>query len=198
MFITFEGIDGSGKTTQIKLLKEYLEKKSKEVLAIREPGGLTFSEKIRAILLDKSTEINDFTELLLFEAARSELTQKVIKPALAEGKVVICDRFFDSTTAYQGYGRGINIDDVQFINNFATQNLVPDITFYLKIPIETSLIRNIEKEKDRMELNSNEFIKKVKNGFDLLAEKFPERIKEIDANDEIEKVHFKIKSFINV
>jgi dTMP kinase len=195
MFITFEGIDGAGKTTQINLLKDYLENQGKSVLTIREPGGLAFSEKIRDILLDNNTNINKITELFLFESARSELTEKVILPALNHNKIVICDRFFDSTTAYQGFGRGLNIEEVLLINRFATQKLTPNITFYLKIPIKTSLNRNINKIKDRMESNSNEFIEKVKNGFDTLAEMYPERIKIIKADEEIINVHHQILKY---
>jgi len=198
MFITFEGIDGAGKTTQINLLKSYLESKNKEVLSIREPGGLSFSEKIRAILLDTKTEINSTTELFLFEAARSELTEKIILPALKENKIVICDRFFDSTSAYQGFGRGLNIDNINYLNKVATQNLVPDLTFYLDIPISQSLNRNIDKVKDRMESNTLDFITNVKLGFDTLSEKFPERIKRIKADESIDQVHQNIIKHINV
>lgn len=195
MFITFEGIDGAGKTTQINLLKDYLENQGKSVITIREPGGLAFSEKIREILLDNNTNINKITELFLFESARSELTEKVILPALNENKIVICDRFYDSTTAYQGFGRGLNIEEILLINRFATQKLTPNLTFYLKIPIKTSLNRNINKIKDRMESNSNEFIEKVKNGFDTLAEMYPERIKIIKADEEIQNVHHQILKY---
>jgi dTMP kinase len=198
MFITFEGIDGAGKTTQINLLKSYLESKNKEVLSIREPGGLSFSEKIRAILLDTKTEINSTTELFLFEAARSELTEKIILPALKENKIVICDRFYDSTSAYQGFGRGLNLDDISYLNKVATQNLVPDLTFYLDIPISQSLNRNIDKVKDRMESNTLDFITNVKLGFDTLSENYPTRIKRIKADESIDQVHQNIIKHINV
>lgn len=198
MFITFEGIDGAGKTTQINLLKSYLESKNKEVLSIREPGGLSFSEKIRAILLDTKTEINSTTELFLFEAARSELTEKVILPALKENKIVICDRFFDSTSAYQGFGRGLNLDDINYLNKVATQKLIPDLTFYLDIPIEKSLNRNIDKVKDRMETNTLDFITNVKLGFDTLSVNYPSRIKRIKADESIDQVHQNIIKHINV
>lgn len=198
MFITFEGIDGAGKTTQINLLKTYLESKNKEVLSIREPGGLSFSEKIREILLDTKTEINSTTELFLFEAARSELTEKIILPALNENKIVICDRFYDSTSAYQGFGRGINLDDINYLNTVATQKLVPDLTFYLDIPISQSLNRNINKVKDRMESNTLNFITNVKKGFDKLSELYPDRIKRIKADDSIDQVHQNIIKHINV
>ena len=198
MFITFEGIDGAGKTTQINLLKSYLESKNKEVLSIREPGGLSFSEKIRAILLDTKTEINSTTELFLFEAARSELTEKVILPALKENKIVICDRFFDSTSAYQGFGRGLNLDDINYLNKVATQKLIPDLTFYLDIPIEKSLNRNIDKVKDRMETNTLDFITNVKLGCDTLSVNYPSRIKRIKADESIDQVHQNIIKHINV
>lgn len=198
MFITFEGIDGAGKTTQINLLKDFLEKKGRTVLSIREPGGLSFSEKIRDILLDTKTNINEITELFLFESARSELTEKIIIPALKNNTIVICDRFFDSTTAYQGFGRGLNIEEILLINRFATQKLTPDLTFYLNIPIKISLNRNINKVKDRMESNSEEFIKNVKNGFDTLAKMYPDRIKNITADKEINIVHKEIISHIEI
>jgi len=197
MFITFEGIDGAGKTTQINLLKEYFENNGKSVLSLREPGGLKFSEQIRNILLDNKTEINNTTELLLFQAARSELTEKVIIPAINENKIVICDRFFDSTTAYQGFGRGIDLDHIFFLNKISTKNLIPDFTFYLKIPIEASLNRNQNKAKDRMESNSLEFIKKVKFGFDSLAQMYPNRIKVINADDTIENIHNNILKYLS-
>ncbi len=196
MFITFEGIDGAGKSTQIELLKNYFIEQGKEVLAIREPGGLKFSENIRNILLSNDTNINNTTELLLFLSARSELTEKVILPALNEDKIVICDRFYDSTYAYQGFGRGIDLDKIIQINKIATQNLTPDLTFYLHISIETSLSRNIEKHKDRMESNTMDFMTKVKYGFDAIAQMYSKRVKVINAEKNVDNIHREIQTYL--
>ena len=136
MFITFEGIDGCGKSTQLKLLNEYFLKQNKQTLIIREPGGTKVSEKIREILLSKNLEMTNITELLLFAAARNSLVEKVIKPALNQGIYVLSDRFYDSTTAYQGYGREINLDYIKIINEIATNGLKPNLTFFLDVPIE--------------------------------------------------------------
>ena len=196
MFITFEGIDGASKSTQIELLKNYFIEQGKEVLAIREPGGLKFSENIRNILLSNDTNINNTTELLLFLSARSELTEKVILPALNEDKIVICDRFYDSTYAYQGFGRGIDLDKIIQINKIATQNLTPDLTFYLHISIETSLSRNIEKHKDRMESNTMDFMTKVKYGFDAIAQMYSKRVKVINAEKNVDNIHREIQTYL--
>ena len=196
MFITFEGIDGAGKSTQIELLKNYFIEQGKEVLAIREPGGLKFSENIRNILLSNDTNINNTTELLLFLSARSELTEKVILPALNEDKIVICDRFYDSTYAYQGFGRGIDLDKIIQINKIATQNLTPDLTFYLHISIETSLSRNIEKHRDRMESNTMDFMTKVKYGFDAIAQMYSKRVKVINAEKNVDNIHREIQTYL--
>lgn len=196
MFITFEGIDGAGKSTQIELLKNYFISQGKEVLALREPGGLKFSENIRNILLSNDTNINNITELLLFLSARSELIEKLILPALNEGKIVICDRFYDSTFAYQGFGRGIDLDKIIQINKIATQGLQPDLTFYLHISIEISLSRNIEKHKDRMESNTLEFMKKVKYGFDAISQMYPNRVKVINAEESVDNIHSMVKTYL--
>ena len=144
MFITFEGIDGCGKSTQIGLLAEYLNSKGIENIMIREPGGTRFSEEIRKILLHSKKDINIISEMLLFEAARADLTHKVIKPALKKGFYVLSDRFYDSTTAYQGYGRGLPIDELEMIHKVATSGIVPDITFYLDLPLEVARKRFLE------------------------------------------------------
>lgn len=197
MFITFEGIDGCGKTTQIRLLSEYLQKNDKEVLSIREPGGTEFSEEIREILLHSKHNLNSISELMLFEAARADLTEKIIKPALEQGKFVLSDRFFDSTTAYQGYGRGLNLENVQNINLFATNNLKPDITFYLRINLDTSDNRTNHRKLDKIESSGSEFFKKLINGFDEIANQNPDRIIIIDAENSIEKISNEIISVID-
>jgi dTMP kinase len=177
MFITFEGLDFSGKSTQAKLLVEKLRKR-RVVHFLREPGGTEISERIREILLDrKNLAMIDAAEILLFSASRAQLVAQVILPALARGHVVVCDRYCDSTTAYQGYGRGLNLDDVRAINHIATQGRMPEATFFIDIPIE-----EIERRKtiagltfDRMESAGREFYERVRDGYHRLAAQEPER-----------------------
>jgi len=157
MFITFEGIDGSGKTTQILMLKDYLDSIGCQTIFIREPGGTKFSEIIRDILLNKDIDINPTSELMLFEAARADLTHRVIIPALRKGIFVLSDRFFDSTTTYQGYGRRLDLNQIMGINEMATFGIEPDITFYLKLSLEESHKRSKHKKADRMERSGEEF-----------------------------------------
>ena len=140
IFITFEGIDGCGKSTQTALCREWLESLGKTVLLVREPGGTKIGEKIRSLLLDKDNgAMAPMTELFLFEAARAQIVEETIKPALEEGKVVICDRFFDSSVAYQGCARGLGADMVSRLNMYATGGLAPDITFFLDISVEEAI-----------------------------------------------------------
>jgi dTMP kinase len=197
MFITFEGIDGSGKTTQIQLLARYFEAKGKDVIIIREPGGTIFSEKIREILLSKENDLNSVSELFLFESARADLVEKVIIPALANGKIVLCDRFFDSTTAYQSYGRMINFADVTNCNLLATSGLKPDITLFLDVSMEISHQRSKYRERDRMESSGDDFFNRVKEGFHQIAQKEPERIFVIDSSGDINDTQEKIMFIIN-
>ncbi len=196
MFITFEGIDGSGKTTQIGLLEEYFNKRNIKVIKLREPGGTLVSEQIRDILLHSKSDINPITELLLFNAARSCLVESIIKPALAGGKTVICDRFYDSTTAYQGYGRGLPLHEVMNINLAATGGLSPDITFYLEIPFKLTTYRTNHRAQDRMEKSGSEFFQRVIDGFEAIAALEPERFIRIDGSREIAEVHSDIIAVI--
>ncbi len=196
MFITFEGIDGSGKTTQIGLLSEYFEKQGKKVIVLREPGGTPFSESIREILLHSKENISPLSELFLFNAARANLVENVIKPALEKSEVVICDRFYDSTTAYQGYGRGLPVDDVMYCNMMATESLIPDLTFYIDIPLDMSHERNHKKIHDRMESSGDDFFKKVIVGFNELADSYPDRIKRISGTGSVIETHTKIINII--
>lgn len=183
IFITMEGPDGSGKSTQIEMLKEYLEGKGYEIVLTREPGGTKISENIREIILNKEyTEMNDMTELLLYTAARAQLVGEVIKPALEAGKAVICDRFVDSTAVYQGMARGLGVDTVYEVNRHALQGLTPDITILLALSAEEGLARKKDqKELDRMELQKVEFHQKVAEGYLKLADLHPDRIYKIDA-----------------
>lgn len=196
MFITFEGIDGCGKTTQLKLLAEFLKQYNRSVLSIREPGGTEFSEQIRDILLHSDYHLNSLSELMLFEAARADLTEKVIIPALKSGKFVLSDRFFDSTTAYQGYGRGLDLQNINTINLFATNNLKPDITFYLKISLEVSDERTKGRKLDRIENSGLAFYKNLLKGFDEIAQNEPERFFIINAERNIDEVFEDIRNII--
>ena len=165
-FITFEGIDGCGKSTQIRFLTDYLKEKGRDHLLLREPGGTVIGENIRNILLDKkNTGMIPMTELLLFEAARAQIVSEVIKPAVEEGKIVICDRFFDSTSAYQGYARNMGSEVVENLNRLATGGFEPDITFLLDISPEEAFSRRVARgEEDRIEKLGMEFQEKVRAG----------------------------------
>lgn len=196
MFITFEGIDGCGKTTQLKLVNDYFKSKNINTLIIREPGGTVFSEKIREILLSKSSDITDISELLLFAAARNSLVQNVIRPALKIGTVVICDRFYDSTTAYQGYGRGIDLYQVELINQIATGGLKPDLTFYLKLSIDEANKRSSRRNKDRIEDAGRKFFENVLFGYNEIAQKEPNRVKIVPADGSISYTNNIILEFI--
>jgi dTMP kinase len=196
MFITFEGIDGSGKSTQLKLLARELENAGHKVKVLREPGSTPFSEKIREILLSNRFDIAPLTELLLFEASRSHLVQNEILPALKNNEIVICDRFYDSTTAYQGYGRGLNLDDVRRMNAIATGGLQPDITFFLDVSVFTSYFRTKDIASDRIEAAGDEFFNRVRSGFLKIAEQEPDRVIVINSESKIEDTHRKIMSII--
>ncbi len=196
MLITFEGIDGSGKSTQIELLKEYLSAQNRTVCVFREPGGTEISEQIRALLLDAKNEIDPVSELLLFSSARSQLVAEKVLPALARDEIVILDRFYDSTTAYQGYGRGcLAIKEINQINRIASHGREPDLTFYLKIPLEISLERTGHLEKDRMEKAGEEFFRKVMQGFDELSQTVS-RFHTIDATQSPEEIHSLILEYL--
>lgn len=196
MFISFEGIDFSGKSTQIALLQECLESEGKKVKVIREPGGGEIEEKIRDILLDKKNlQLTPEAEILLFSASRAQLVRKTILPALAEGFVVISDRFHDSTSAYQGYGRRLPIHVVNTINGFAIDGAVPAITFFIDIPVEMAKSRKLSMQRqqlDRIELMDDDFFNRVRNGYIELA-KNDNRIKIIDGCLSKDKLHDSIK-----
>ena len=169
--ITFEGIDGSGKSTQIQLLEAEFEKLGISYKTFREPGGTKLSEKIRAILLDKENiELYSNAESLLFAAARAQLTAEQIKPAITKGEFVICDRFTDSTIAYQGYGRGLNINNLELMNTIATDGLIPDITFILDIDPQKATERLKTVNPDRMEVAGIDFFKKIRQGYCQIRE----------------------------
>lgn len=192
-FITFEGIDGSGKTTQIELLSKYLSNKNIENNIIREPGGTNISENIRGILLDKKNNISFESETLLFAAARSQLVNEIIEPKLTKNIVVLCDRYIDSTLAYQGYGRGVDKDLIIKINKFATNNLLPKITLIFDLDSKEAKERLKQKNVDRMELLDIEFYDKVRNGYLEIAKLNKDRCYIIDCNNQsIMDIHLKI------
>jgi len=183
LFVTFEGIDGCGKTTQVTALRDSLEAKGATVIVIREPGATFIGEKIRSILLDNANSgMSSETEVLLYEAARAQIVSEVIRPALLAGKVVICDRFYDSSVAYQGYARGLPLESIDSLNQFATGGLEPDLTFLLDLPAEAALERmNVrEGSHDRLEIEGLGFMEKVRAGYLELAGKHA-RIIKLDA-----------------
>ncbi len=195
MFISFEGLDGCGKTTQINLLAEKLTSLAYDVVFIREPGGTAISERIREILLDtKHLGMNQITELLLFSAARAQLVNEVIKPALAQSKMVLCDRYVDSTTAYQGYGRGLRLGAVKTINAVATLGVMPHLTFIIDLPLEELERRKKRSgaDADRMELSGRAFYEQVRQGYLEMAAAEPQRFTVINGAQEISETHDRI------
>lgn len=191
MFISFEGIDFCGKSTQIKMLEEYFSALNKKVKVIREPGGTAISEKIRDILLDKKNDQMVMeTEILLFSASRSQLVREVIRPSLNSGFVVISDRFHDSSTAYQGYGRGLSVDDIKNIHKIAVGETLPDLTFLIDIPVEIAYRRRGTKtgHLDRIEVSDDDFYSRVRNGYLQMAEE-EKRFRVIDGNRDINLIH---------
>ena len=177
--ITFEGIDGSGKTTQLKKAENFLRHRGHNIMVLREPGSTSLAEKIRKILLSKENNIPPESELLLYLAARADLVQKVIAPALNKGKIILCDRFYDSTTAYQGYGRRLDIALIKKMNRLAVGPAVPDLTFIIDVDFKTSLKRR-KKESDRLESESKRFFEMVRRGFLTIGREEKRRICIID------------------
>jgi len=209
LFITFEGIEGSGKSTQIELLKGYLENKGLSVLSLREPGGTALGESVRGHLLTVGDEeICPAAELFLYEACRAQLVAKVIRPALGAGSIVLCDRFIDSTLAYQGSGRGIDAAHIRSMNETASGGLIPDITFFLDIETEAGLKRawsrlnNKEGEgedgvkEDRFEREEMAFHDRVRGGFLEIAAR-EKRVRVIDGRREIHSIHLEICAIID-
>lgn len=195
LFITFEGPDGCGKTTQMNLLAQYFEKKGKKVVLTREPGGKGLGEKVREILLNYDGEVSDRCESFLFLADRAQNIDIIVKPAVKQGEIVLCDRHIDSTVAYQGYGRGLDINEINMLNNLATGGKKPDLTLVFDVDVETSMKR-VGKEKDRMESAGTEFHNRVRNGYLELATQEPDRIKVLDATKTIEEIHEKVIEII--
>lgn len=193
MFISFEGIDGSGKSTQLLLLKEWLEERGHRVVTVREPGATMLSESIREILLSNKQTITPTAELLLFSAARTQLVEKVIQPALERGEIVLCDRFVDSTTAYQGYGRMLDMDEVRRCNSIATRGVMPTVTYFIDVPFDQAQQRMqfhpATGEPDRMERSGRDFFERVRAGYLTIAAAEPERFRVVDGLQDRAHVH---------
>lgn len=192
LFISVEGSDGSGKSTQLENIKKYYENKGVTILATREPGGTKISEKLRTILLDKAnTEMSPVTEMMIYAASRAQLVEEVIKPALERGEVVICDRFIDSSIAYQGYGRGLG-DMVESVNLYAIGGVMPDLTIFLDLDPELGRqrvqSRYGQEQMDRLEQEKMDFHYRVYEGYKALAKAYPDRIVSIDASRSIEEM----------
>ncbi len=194
-FITFEGIDGCGKTTQAMMTYKLLSSCGYQVKLLREPGSTMVSEKIRDILLNKRLSITDLSELFLYEAARAEIVSREIAPLLDRGFVVLCDRFYDSTTAYQGYGRKLDIRMVKTLNRAAVNGLVPNLTLLFDIDLETAATRGGPK-KDRLESQSSQFFRRVRAGFLEIARKERRRVKVVDASRPIETVFDDVRKIL--
>ena len=194
LFITFEGGDGAGKSTQIERLKGYLEEQGYEVLLTREPGGTNVGEKIREVLLDPANvEMDPMTETMLYAAARAQLVAEVIRPALHKGMIVISDRFLDSSLAYQAWGRGLG-SSVLEINSYGIGDCMPDLTVYLRVDPDTGRKRIRQREQDRIESETEQFHQKVFNGYEQLCKDYPERIFRVDASRSIEDIEMTIRT----
>jgi dTMP kinase len=193
--ITFEGIDGCGKSTHIELASHYLSEKGYKVSVLREPGSTEIAETIRAILLDRKSSMTPVTELLLYEAARADMVQKQIEPLLKRGNIVLCDRFVDSTTAYQGYGRQLDIRMVKSLHAVAVGKRKPDLTLLFEIDIATAFNR-LGRDLDRLESQSRSFFRRVRAGFLEIARKEKKRIKVIDASQPVEIVFEIVKQHL--
>jgi dTMP kinase len=203
MFITFEGIDGSGKSTQARLLVDRLRTTGRQVCLFREPGGTKLAERIRALLLDPELEISPLAELLLFSSARAQLVEEAIRPELKHGAIVVCDRFYDSTTAYQGAGRGaLETEWIKAFNCKTTGGLIPDRTYYISITPALAAERRVvradergtggtdnDEGRDRMEMADSSFYQRVVSAYDQLAAAEPHRIVQLDGRLTIDQLH---------
>lgn len=196
-FITLEGPDGCGKTTQLEFLADYIRSTGREVLTTREPGGVAAAEKIRQLLLDPKIKLAPRAETLLYLAARAEHIYEKIRPALEAGKVVICDRFTDSTLVYQGFVRGLDMDMLHQLSTLATDGLDPDLTLLLDAPPQKLLVRRLERGvQDRFENEGLAFQEKVRSGFLLLAKQEPQRIKLVNALQEVDLVRRDLEKLV--
>jgi dTMP kinase len=205
LFITFEGVEGSGKTTQIQRLRKYLTKKGIPCKVTREPGGVPIGEKVRKILLDPNHhEMVPMAELFLYEAARAQHVKEVIKPFLKKGGIVVCDRFSDATLAYQGYGRRIDLKWIAHLNRLASQGIKPDVTFLLDCPSDVGLKRALyrnrtlkQEREERFEREKIQFHQRVRKGYLAIAKKEPRRVKVVDTREGEERVFEKIRKTVD-
>jgi dTMP kinase len=199
LFITMEGPDGAGKSTQIDLLRDYLLEKGYDIIVCREPGGTEISESIRQIILNKDyTKMGNMTELLLYAAARAQLVEEVIRPAIEEGKVVICDRFLESSVVYQGIARGMGIELVYKVNEYAIGDMMPDLTVMIDLDAEEGIQRKKNQtELDRMERESIEFHEKVVDGYRSLLNQGLDRIKKVDGMQPVDAIQTRIRELVN-
>lgn len=188
LFITFEGADGCGKTTQLMLLAKYLKAQGREIVVTREPGARGLGEKIREILLNYDGEVSSRAEAFMFLADRAQHIDVIVNPAIKSGKIVLCDRHTDSSIAYQGYGRRLDINEIKRLNSIATNGKKPDMTLIFDIDVETSMAR-VGDTKDRMESAGIEFFNRVRNGYLEIAKQEPNRVKVLDASKSIEEIH---------
>lgn len=195
-FITFEGIDGCGKSTQVKLAADYLKAQGQKVVTFREPGSTKLAEKIRAILLDRRSDLTDISELLLYETARNDLVSREIKPALDSGRIVLCDRFYDSTTAYQGYGRKLDLKMVKSLHRVAVMDCHPDLTFLFDLDLKTARTR-LSGQPDRLESQAQAFHQRVRKGFLEIARKEPTRVKQMNGRYNPEKVFEQVRAILD-
>lgn len=199
MFITFEGPEGSGKTSQIVALAAFLSEQGYQVLATREPGGTRIGDQVRACLHDvTNTEMTAATEMLLYSASRAQLVAEVIRPKLAAGYIVLCDRFVDSTLAYQGYGRGLDLQALNLISRFATGDLIPDLTILLDISVESGLARRLanDQEMNRLDLEQITFHQRVRAGYHELLALEPERWVAVDADRPFAEVQQELQTIL--
>lgn len=196
-FITFEGSEKSGKSTQAELLAQYLKEKGHETVFVREPGSTRIGEKIRCLLLDVDhQEMFILTEMLLYMAARAQLVEEIIKPALARGAIVLCDRFYDSTLAYQGFGAGLDQDVIKTVNRVATNAIKPDLTLLLDFFMSAESLRN-ESKRDRIEMRSDSFHERVKQGYFELAKQEPSRIKIVKVAQSLNETQSLIREIVD-
>ena len=197
LFITFEGGEGAGKTTLIESLSQFLLKQNKEVLRVREPGGTALGEKVRDLLLNPAFQIDPHAELCLFLASRSQQIQEVILPALNQNKVVLCDRFNDSSIVYQGYARGLGVEKVKEMCQFISDGVEPDLTFYLDLDPSLGLTRaSLQREKDRIESEGSSFHQKIREGYLKIAQKEKKRFHLIDAKASKEEVYQQVLTIL--
>jgi dTMP kinase len=196
LFITFEGIDGCGKTTQMEHSRLYLRSLGYEVAALREPGSTPAAEKIRRLLLDRRSQLTDISELLLYEAARADVTQREILPHLKAGRIVLCDRFYDSTTAYQGYGRRLDLAMVRKLHRIAVGECVPDLTLVFDVSLRVAA-RRLGKDRDRLESQPPAFHRRVRLGFLEIAAAEPRRVKVIDTHPPKDQVFGEVRRHLD-